>query len=161
MSLTKVIIVGGHGKVALRLAGLLTKTNSHSVTSIIRNEDQIPDLQSVSPDIQPLILSLEDAPAADFTREFAGKDVVVFAAGAGGNGGPERTKKVDYEGALKVFDAIEGVPEPRPRLVLVSAIDIRNPDVIPPHYVRFIANCTYDTNEHTVSYCYWVERQRY
>lgn len=43
---------------------------------------------------------------------------------------------MDYEGALKIFDAIEGVEGPvKPRLILVSAIDIRDPEKIPAHYV--------------------------
>lgn len=59
-----------------------------------------------------------------------------FSAGAGGKGGEERTKKVDYEGALKIFDAVEGVKETKkPFLILVSGVDIRNPDKIPAHYV--------------------------
>ena len=67
---------------------------------------------------------------------FKGNDVVVFSAGAGGKGGPERTKAVDYEGAVKVFDAIEGVEGAKPRLVLVSAIDVRDVNADPPpHYV--------------------------
>lgn len=72
----------------------------------------------------------------DFSNAFKGFDVVYFSAGAGGKGGEERTKKVDYEGALKIFDAIEGVEESvRPRLVLVSALDVRDPETIPTHYV--------------------------
>jgi len=60
---------------------------------------------------------------------------VYFSAGAGGKGGEERTKKVDYEGALKIFDAIEGVEGPiKPRLILVSALDVRDPEKIPTHY---------------------------
>jgi len=79
------------------------------------------------------LLSLEDAPVTDFTSAFEGSEVVVFSSGAGGKGGPERTKKVDYEGALKVFDAIERMKQPA-RLILVSAIDSRHPDKIPDHY---------------------------
>lgn len=63
-----------------------------------------------------------------------------FSAGAGGKGGPERTRKVDEEGAIKVFDAIESVgssKEERPRLIIVSAIDIRDESKgYPAHYVR-------------------------
>jgi nucleoside-diphosphate-sugar epimerase len=62
-------------------------------------------------------------------------DVVVFAAGAGGkpssgskNGGDgdakSRTRKVDYEGAVKVYDAMEGANVRR--LILVGAVDIRD-----------------------------------
>lgn len=62
--------------------------------------------------------------------------MVYFSAGAGGKGGEERTKKVDYEGAVKIYDAIEGVAEgKRPFLVLVSGIDVRDPEKIPAHYV--------------------------
>ncbi|KAA1475754.1 NAD(P)-binding protein [Dentipellis sp. KUC8613] len=130
---SKIVIVGGHGKVALRLAGLLAPTRF--VTSIIRNEAQIPDIKAVSSHISPHILSLEDAPAADFTRIFTGADVVVFSAGAGGKGGPERTLAIDYHGAVKVFDAIEAVEGTKPRLLLVSAIDIRDHSKpFPAHY---------------------------
>lgn len=49
---------------------------------------------------------------------------------------------MDYEGAVKVFDAIEGVKGSKPRLILVSAIDIRDPDKVPAHYVSGPrANC--------------------
>ena len=37
---------------------------------------------------------------------------------------------------MKVFDAIEAVEANKPRLVLVSAVDIRSTDIIPSHYVR-------------------------
>lgn len=44
---------------------------------------------------------------------------------------------MDYEGALKIFDAVEGVQGRKPRVVLVSAVDVRDPDTPPPpHYVR-------------------------
>jgi hypothetical protein len=70
-------------------------------------------------------------------------DVVVFSAGAGGKGGEERTKAVDYEGAVKVFDAIEGVSGSKPRLILVSAIDIRDESKVPEHYVRLLLAWAY------------------
>ncbi|KXN90764.1 hypothetical protein AN958_03651, partial [Leucoagaricus sp. SymC.cos] len=120
--------------VALRLAKLLGQS-SHQATSLIRTPSHEADIKAVG--AQPLLLSLEDAPISDFTKAFEDKDVVYFCAGAGGKGGEERTKKVDYEGAVKVFDAIEQVKEEmkRPRLVLVSAIDVRDPEKpIPAHY---------------------------
>ena len=47
-------------------------------------------------------------------------------------------KKVDWEGAVKVFDAIEAVEkDPKPRLILVSALDVRDRSKpYPDHYVR-------------------------
>ncbi|KAF8814368.1 NAD(P)-binding protein [Phlegmacium glaucopus] len=130
--MAKVIIVGGHGNVSLRLAKRLSST-THSVTSIIRDPAHEQDIRDIS--ATPLVLSLEDASVADFSKVFKGYDVVYFSAGAGGRGGEERTKKVDYEGALKIFDAIEAVEGPvKPRLILVSALDIRDPEKIPAHY---------------------------
>ncbi|EIM86304.1 uncharacterized protein STEHIDRAFT_111790 [Stereum hirsutum FP-91666 SS1] len=145
MSSKNVVVVGGHGKtwrthlpqqVALKLQSLIHQ--QHNMTSIIRSSSQITDLQAISPSIKTLVLSLEDSPVSDFTQAFqdADADVVVFSAGAGGQGGDERTKKVDYEGAVKVFDAIDGLPEERrqkTRLVIVSGIDL-NPDAVPEHY---------------------------
>jgi hypothetical protein len=34
-----------------------------------------------------------------------------------------------------VFDALDMMEGPRPHLILVSAIDVRDPDKIPEHYV--------------------------
>lgn len=124
-------------QVALKLQSLIHQ--KHNITSIIRSSSQITDLQTISPSIKTLVLSLEDSPVSDFTQAFqdADADVVVFSAGAGGQGGAERTKKVDYEGAVKVFDAIDGLPEERrqkTRLVIVSGIDLK-PDFVPEHYV--------------------------
>ena len=97
------------------------------------------DIKDIS--ATPLLLSLEDASVADFSNAFKGYDVVYFSAGAGGKGGEERTKKVDYEGALKIFDAIEGVEGPvKPRLILVSALDVRDPEKIPTHYASFFSH---------------------
>ena len=150
----KIIIVGGHGnvsfsgglavetadmnikQVSLRLARLLSP--SHSVTSLIRNPDHQQDILDTS--AEPLLLSLEDASVSDLSKAFAGYDVVYFSAGAGANGGEERTKKVDYEGAVKVFDAIEGTSGVKPRLILVSAVDIRDPEKIPAHYASFCSH---------------------
>ena len=66
-------------------------------------------MTSISPAIIPIVASIEDDPVSKFTEIFQDSEVVVFSAGAGGKGGPDRTEKVDYGGALKVFDAIEAV----------------------------------------------------
>ncbi|KZT57613.1 NAD(P)-binding protein [Calocera cornea HHB12733] len=134
MSVRSIAIVGGHGQIALRLARLLA--SKLSVTSIVRSEAHFPDILATG--ASPVVLSLEDASAADFTRTFdeASADVVVFSAGSGGKGGEERTKKVDYEGAVKVFDAVEGMKHPA-RLLLVSSIDSRDRSKpAPAHYTE-------------------------
>ena len=118
----------------MRLARYLAPKPNHNVISLIRNASQSQDITATG--AAPKVISLEDDSKEKFAEVFEGSDVVYFSAGAGGKGGAERTKKVDYEGALKVFDAIELVKGGKPRLILVSAIDIRDPNIVPSHYVR-------------------------
>lgn len=138
--MVNVTIIGGQGKVALRLAKILS-SRSHTITPVVRTPDHFADLTSLASEstgsIYPRVLSLEESPASEFTSLFESTkaDVVYFTAGSGGKGGDERTKKVDYEGAVKIFDAIEGVKgERKPYLVLISGIDIRDESKIPKHY---------------------------
>ncbi|KAJ6578726.1 NADH(P)-binding-domain-containing protein [Mycena vulgaris] len=147
----KVVIVGGHGNVSLRLARIIGPSNS--VQSIIRTKEHEEDIKAASS--TPLILSLEESPVSAFTAAFQGVDVVYFSAGAGGKGGEERTKSVDYEGALKVFDAIEAVQGPRPRLVLVSALDVRDPNKTPAHYSEEDIALSTRIRGHIASYMKW------
>ncbi|KAF8734887.1 NAD(P)H-binding, partial [Rhizoctonia solani] len=145
-----IVIIGGHGKVssirdvldlsnptqvALHLARKAS-TAGHTVTSVIRDPSQNEDISATG--AKPHVLSLEDAPISDFSNLFAETkaDVVYFSAGAGGKGGEERTKAVDYQGALKTFDAIDGVSGKKPRLVLVSGLDVGNEDRFPEHYTE-------------------------
>ena len=124
----------------MHLARILSAKPETEVLSIFRDPEQTDDV--VKSGASPLVLSLEDDPKEKFTDAFEGKDIVYFSAGAGEKGGPERIRKVDCEGALKVFDAIESVKGEKPRLILVSAVDIRDPNVIPAHYVRLILTCS-------------------
>jgi len=127
----RAIIVGGHGKVALRLGRLLAGAG-HSVVSLIRDESHGPDILETGAKYQKL--SLEETSPLEISKVFQGADVVYFAAGAGSKGGPERTKTVDYEGAVKVFDAIEQVEGKTPRLITISGADVRDENKIPAHY---------------------------
>lgn len=74
----------------------------------------------------PEILSLEDAPVQDLTSLLTkhSPDAIIFSAGAGGKGDKSRTRKVDYEGAVKVFDAAESANVKR--VLVVGAIDVRD-----------------------------------
>ncbi|WBW74128.1 SOCG_01127-like, conserved protein [Schizosaccharomyces osmophilus] len=130
--MTVFTVFGGHGKVALHFTKL-ARESKHVVYNVIRNASHKEDVEER--DGRPKILSLEEASA----NEIAGllketqTDTVVFSAGAGGKGGPERTKAVDYEGAVKVYDAMKlaGLR----RIIMVSAIDNRDMNQPPPiHY---------------------------
>lgn len=95
----RVLVLGGHGKVALLLAPLLT-ARGDEVTSVIRNPDHAPEVAATG--AVPLVLDLEGGD--DLSGALAGQDAVVWSAGAGG-GSPERTYAVDRDAAIRSMDA--------------------------------------------------------
>lgn len=109
-----VTIIGGHGKVALRLAQQLADAR-HDVTSWIRNADQSADIEEVG--ATPAVLDVQSLTVEQMTEAFAGADVVVWSAGAGG-GSPERTVAVDRDAAIRSMDAAAAAGVPR--YVMVS-----------------------------------------
>ena len=110
----RVVILGGHGKIAL-LAAPKLKAAGFAVDSVIRNPDQSSDVKTAG--ANPVVLDIETADTQALADLFAGAQAVVFSAGAGG-GSPERTKAVDLEAAKRSIDAAEqaGVK----RFVMVS-----------------------------------------
>ena len=98
----KVVIVGGHGKVGLRLGQLLSAAGDQPV-GLIRDEAQAGALRLVG--VEPSLLDLAGASVEELATAFTGADAVVFSAGAGGKGGPEATNAIDGEGAVKAVDA--------------------------------------------------------
>jgi uncharacterized protein YbjT (DUF2867 family) len=120
--MSTVVIVGGHGKVALRLAEALTG-QGHTVRSTIRNEAHGADVEDSGG--VPYLLDIEGSDAHDFADVFGGADAVVFSAGAGGDGNAERKRTVDLEGSLKSVEAagLAGIS----RFVQVSAFGVDDP----------------------------------
>jgi uncharacterized protein YbjT (DUF2867 family) len=99
--MTRIAIIGGHGKVALELSGRLTRAGA-SVTSIIRNPAQSADVTATG--ASPLVLDVEKASTADIAAALKNQDAVVWSAGAGG-GDPQRTYAVDRDAAIRSIDA--------------------------------------------------------
>jgi uncharacterized protein YbjT (DUF2867 family) len=97
----RVVILGGHGKIAL-LAAPKLKAAGFAVDSVIRNPDQSADIEAAG--ANPVVLDIETADTQALADLFAGAQAVVFSAGAGG-GNPERTKAVDLEAAKRSIDA--------------------------------------------------------
>ncbi|WP_150461955.1 SDR family oxidoreductase [Nesterenkonia ebinurensis] len=97
----KVIIVGGHGKIALLAAPRLVDAGLR-VESLIRNPDHA-DAVAVTGAV-PRLLDIEQADLSSLAEAFAGAWAVVFSAGAGG-GNPARTKAVDHQAAVRTMDA--------------------------------------------------------
>ncbi|MGC5049269.1 SDR family oxidoreductase [Micrococcus porci] len=96
-----ILIIGGHGKIALLTAPLLADAG-HTVTSAIRNPEHADDVRTAG--AEPLVLDVEHASPAELEAAMRGRDVVVWSAGAGG-GDPERTYAVDRDAAIASMDA--------------------------------------------------------
>ena len=99
--MTKIAIIGGHGKVALHLARLLT-TAGHDDTSLIRNPDHSADVTATG--ATPVLADVQNLSVDQIATALAGHDAVVWSAGAGG-GGAERTYAVDRDAAIRSMDA--------------------------------------------------------
>lgn len=99
--MSRIAIVGGHGKVALLLTPLLVE-EGHSVTALIRNPEHARDVETAG--ATPLVADVEQLDAAGIAEAISGHDALVWAAGAGG-GNPDRTRAVDQDAAIRSMDA--------------------------------------------------------
>jgi uncharacterized protein YbjT (DUF2867 family) len=99
--MSRIVIIGGHGKVALHLARILTQRGDE-VTSVFRNPDHTDDVAATG--ARPVVADIETLDTAALADLLAGHDAVVFSAGAGG-GNPARTYAVDRDAAIRAIDA--------------------------------------------------------
>ncbi|RAL11656.1 uncharacterized protein BO97DRAFT_346567 [Aspergillus homomorphus CBS 101889] len=126
----QVLLLGGHGKVALHLTPLLL-ARSWNVTSVIRNpehENEILALgRGAKGKINVLLSSLDDVKSdADAKKvlDAVNPDYVVWSAGAGGKGGPSRTQAIDEVAAKHFLSASFSHPRVT-KYLLVSWIGSR------------------------------------
>lgn len=124
--MSRIAIIGGHGKVALRLAPLLTGRGDE-VSAIIRNPDHVADVEATG--ATAVVADVEDLSAERLAAVIAGHDAVVWSAGAGG-GNPPRTYAVDRDAAIRSMDAAAAAGVRR--YVMVSAFRIRKDHGIAP-----------------------------
>lgn len=107
---TNILLLGGHGRISLLLTPLLLTNPSHHVTSVIRNPShrrEILALKETHPDKHPgklsvLVSSLDDIHTPTDARRVLQQTSpkwIIWSAGAGGKGGPERTHAVDCRAA--------------------------------------------------------------
>ena len=97
--MSHVVIAGGHGQIALRLAALLSARGDR-VCALIRNPDHEADVRATG--ARPVVADLEALD--DLSDLVEGVDAVVFAAGAGPGSGPERKRTVDLGAAVKLLE---------------------------------------------------------
>ncbi len=97
----KIIVIGGHGKVA-QLATPLLVNEGYDVTSVIRNPHHVPDIEALG--VKPEIQDVTELSVEQFADLLKGHDAVIWSAGAGG-GSPERTYAIDRDAAINSIAA--------------------------------------------------------
>jgi uncharacterized protein YbjT (DUF2867 family) len=119
----RVVIAGGHGKIALHLERFLS-TRGDEPVGLIRNPAQADDLREAG--AEPVTLDLEHSTAEEVSRSLAGADAVVFAAGAGAGSGNARKDTVDRAASALFAQAAQlaGVR----RFVQVSSMGLNRSD---------------------------------
>ena len=117
--MTRIAVVGGHGKVAQHLLAALRRTE-HTPVALVRKEEYRAELEALGAEVR--LLDIEQHDADGFARAFEGCDAVVFAAGGGADGDIERKRTVDLEGSLKSIDGASSAGISR--FVQVSAIGV-------------------------------------
>ena len=99
--MARVIVIGGHGKIALQLARILSERGDE-VSSVFRNPQHSDDVAGTG--AKPVVADIEQLGTTALANLSAGHDAVVFSAGAGG-GNPARTYAVDRDAAIRAIDA--------------------------------------------------------
>jgi uncharacterized protein YbjT (DUF2867 family) len=132
----RVVVAGGHGKIALMLERLLAQRGD-SVAGIIRNPDHAADLQAAG--AQPVILDMENASVDEVASHLAGADAVVFAAGAGPGSGAARKESVDRDAAILLAGAATAAKVRRYVMVSSMGADAEAPDDVgDPVFVAYL-----------------------
>ena len=101
--MAKIVVIGGHGKVARRLSPLLCSAG-HDVTAWVRNPDHMAEVEATG--ATALVADAEHLGVEQMAAHLRGHDAVVWSAGAGG-GNPARTYAVDRDAAIRSMAAAE------------------------------------------------------
>ncbi|MFA0964805.1 SDR family oxidoreductase [Roseivirga sp. BDSF3-8] len=126
----KVLVAGANGNTGRRVVSLLGK-NGFEPYAMVRKKEQMEKMSDLGG--KPVLGDLEE----DLGEVVKGMDAIIFAAGSGGNTGPEKTIDIDQNGAIKLIQEAEnkGVP----RFIMLSAISADNPSGGPEklqHYLE-------------------------
>ena len=100
----RVVIAGGHGKIALLLQRLLADRGDQAV-GLVRNPAHVADVQQAG--AEAVVCDLEAASAEDVAGLLSGADAVVFAAGAGPGSGAPRKDSVDRAASVLMAGAAQ------------------------------------------------------
>ncbi|MGB3796535.1 MAG: SDR family oxidoreductase [Alteraurantiacibacter sp.] len=134
-----ILIAGATGNTGTRLAHQLNQSG-HSVIAMVRGSSDLSKLPDGVETRQADLTDLSD----DVCKNV---DIVVFAAGSGGDTSPKTTDKVDRDGAKSLIDsaARRGVK----RFVMLSSIGAGDPD--PSSELAHYLQAKHDADEHLMA----------
>ncbi|KZX22707.1 SDR family oxidoreductase [Rathayibacter tanaceti] len=120
--MTRIAVIGAHGKVGQQILHLLYDAGHESV-GVIRNPEHAEDIVRLGS--EPLVHDLEDTTPEAFAEALGHVDGMVFTAGAGPDSGPDRKRTVDLGASVlsQRAAALSGVQH----FVQISAIGVDEP----------------------------------
>ena len=125
-----VLLLGGHGKVSQLLTPLIL-SRSWQLTSVVRDPAQKPTITELGNNqpgkLDVLVSSLEDVKSQAQAQQIidsTSPSYIVWSAGAGGKGGPERTEAIDQDACIAFIRAAAATPSVS-KFILVSYVGSR------------------------------------
>jgi nucleoside-diphosphate-sugar epimerase len=135
----RIVIAGGHGKIARALTRALSG-DGHTVIGLIRSEEQSADL--LLDGAQPVVLDLENSSVEKLAEVLTGADVAVFAAGAGAGSGDARKDSVDLGASVLLADAAEAAGVDRFLQISSTGADLvrdgATPEDVPEDFLAYL-----------------------
>lgn len=116
----KVLVIGANGSTGKFISKMLNSSATYQPVAMIRKDSQAKYFEDKG--IETVLGDLEK----DFEPAFKGISKVIFAAGSGADTGPEKTKAVDQDGAIKSVDLAK--KHKIEKFVLLSSMGADNPD---------------------------------
>lgn len=121
----RIVVAGGHGKIALLLEEALAARGDEAI-GLVRRPEQVADLEARG--ARGVVLDLEHSDVAAVAEVVCGADAVVFAAGAGPGSGAARKDTVDRAAAMLLADAAVAAGVRRYLMVSAYGADQGDPD---------------------------------
>ncbi|MBB5121506.1 NAD-dependent dehydratase [Streptomyces eurocidicus] len=131
----RIVIAGGHGRIALRLERLLAGRGDE-VAGVVRRAAQAGDVLAAG--AEPVVCDLESASVGDLVRHLESADAAVFAAGAGPGSGVARKDSVDRGAAALFADAAEAAGVRRFVVVSSMGADREPPEGTDPVFAAYL-----------------------
>ncbi|MGK5733108.1 NAD(P)H-binding protein [Streptomyces sp. URMC 124] len=131
----RIVIAGGHGRIALRLERLLA-ARGDEIAGVIRRPEQAGALLAAG--AEPVVCDLESASVGDLVRHLETADAAVFAAGAGPGSGIDRKDSVDRGAATLFADAAEAAGVRRFLVVSSMGADREPPEGTDPVFAAYL-----------------------